>query len=1082
MNRKLLLVPFLLAGCGGDESSFSYPDLIPNEVIYAYPYDGQQAVSPRSPVIVRLADPLVEMNVSGMDELAIEAAVDELEGNIEASVVIRNAADEAVPFEARLVIEKPQATTYSITSFALEPLAPLDAAASYKVDFSGLETPKGMVTFAGGELDFTTAGMKAGPRTMADIDSQFTVTRMIPDGEHLPFVDFSALRLQFSQPLDAATVVYGDTISLLDESESLVPASVLVSGYRLTIDPVADLNPGEDYTLTVAEDALRSIHGDALVFEPVTMTAGDTVPRETMAQEGLLSSGDVATQCDAAATNVALSPLTGLPINCVPVESILLGDESISQAMGNLYAELAFVPNYPEVTPLRVPRGTLLSGSSLDVLVAGQVPMWVDTDDDDQADTPLQSGNLSVTFVSDANGFLMPNPYSRQYDAPRHVRLYLDVAMTADSTEANGSLSQDILHVEVVGTAMVKDGLMVIDAIGAVEPEVLGLESAFGLLSFHLESYADQGNAPALAVDTVAPTVQSWVPGDGGLASVRAGQPIIVNFSEPVSRESLALDGAVVLTHNEVPVAFDWRLDGSALVIEPQGGMVFSTNADSEAGNSVYGLSISSLVTDLAGNPLAQVYSKDFTMPKYLGTTVAPFVTASYPGFPCATSGVNLASLEHGRCVSGRGSDDILPVMDGAANRGIYIQFSQPMNPASITLGDNCDGSSGTFHVQTIDGAGACTGIVPGRLDVSDRYFTFTPDTPWQEGQFYRYVLESSAGDCVNASMCSAAGTRLQTNLLGGQGTVGPNMDVYFRGGASVDRVFQVADNMPSLDVNGDYVHQDAEPSPECDGDVCETPPNSTRLVVDEDSLSGASEVQIGCEVGGSCPDKQFLYLTGALVADVVGWNPSALEGAGGIEVHVYPNMLMTTSLLTNVKINTTETVTNIIFTPIDCSTWPLLIRWMCEAGGDVIDTVTDVITIELDQELDSGPQIMRVRYPDDGQAIRGYIRPGDPELGEYGPQLDIELEVYMDEPDMHPNLGEVIELDHNLHSYPLTLKLSGPVSLLPDGRMRIQQENTEAQQVDVSVTLSGLDAIGMTLRIPEGGAKLNYLSQPVKK
>ena len=360
MNRKLLLVPFLLAGCGGEETSFSYPDLVPNEVIYAYPYDGQQAVSRRSPVIVRTGDPLAELDVSGLDELGAETALGDaltaLEDAIESQVLLETVSDDAVPFEAQLVVGEAEEGVYRFTTMVLQPVDQLAAASAYTVNFDGLNLddilvdnlsfPKSGVTFAGEELDFTTAGMAIGPRSMADLDSDFAIARMIPDGEYFPFVDFSALRLQFTQPLDPDTVVYGSeldggTIRLVEESSGdVVPATLLVTGYRMTIDPFEDLVPNESYTLEVSPE-LHSIHGSSLVYEPVTMTAGATAPREIMAQEGILSSDLPESQCDAGAEGVVLSTLTGMPINCVPVASVLLGEESVSQATGDLYASAA---------------------------------------------------------------------------------------------------------------------------------------------------------------------------------------------------------------------------------------------------------------------------------------------------------------------------------------------------------------------------------------------------------------------------------------------------------------------------------------------------------------------------------------------------------------------------------------------------------------------------------------------------------------------------------------------------------------------------------------------------------------------
>ena len=59
----------------------------------------------------------------------------------------------------------------------------------------------------------------------------------------------------------------------------------------------------------------------------------------------------------------------------------------------------------------------------------------------------IETGAIAVTFLSDASGYLMPNPYSDAHEAPKQVKLYMDVSMTAENPQANGALSQTLMHV-----------------------------------------------------------------------------------------------------------------------------------------------------------------------------------------------------------------------------------------------------------------------------------------------------------------------------------------------------------------------------------------------------------------------------------------------------------------------------------------------------------------------------------------------------------------------------------------------------------------------------------------------------------
>src|SRR5699024_12548827 len=93
-------------------------------------------------------------------------------------------------------------------------------------------------------------------------------------GELDPLMAFSTLRLQFTQPLDRQTVVYGDgpdaTVALLDNNDEVVPAWLVIDGPHLTIDPKEDLTAGQEYRLSFATDAITSVYGET--FEVVFPT------------------------------------------------------------------------------------------------------------------------------------------------------------------------------------------------------------------------------------------------------------------------------------------------------------------------------------------------------------------------------------------------------------------------------------------------------------------------------------------------------------------------------------------------------------------------------------------------------------------------------------------------------------------------------------------------------------------------------------------------------------------------------------------------------------------------------------------
>ncbi len=1008
LSVLMLLCLTWLAACGGagDEPP-DYFGAAPAEVFYSYPYDGQRRVSPASPMILRFSHPLT----GGIDGVRLSDA----QGKPVALA-------EARPADGG-------------RGLVVAPAGPLQPGTRYRLVLDGLESAAGPLAFPEGALEFETRLSADGPNRQRGHEAVLRLREILPDGESLPFMDFSTLRLRFNQMLDADTLKYGESVSLTQDGE-LVPAILLIKGDAVTVDPRRDLRPGARYTLTLGP-SIRGFQGAALAGGGLqrSWVARDSRPRTVMVQDTPPSSDRGEAPCaDPAARR---SRLTGEAMNCVPIEAVLLGDGDATQQGGDVFTELAFLPHYPEVSPLRIPRGSLLTGSNVTVKIAGAVPAGIET------------GDIAVTFLSDASGYLLPNPYSERPEAPRQVRLFLDVAMTAENPEANGALSQTLLQVELVGIAKVEGARLVIDALGVVEPEVLGQETAFGLLSLHTESYPDQNNAPAPIPDTRAPFLQSTMPmaEDGLAATVQPGDALVLNFSEPLDPQSL--EQALSLTREGSDEPFSWSLDGASVVVRPDQPL---------RPGDTYTLAVSDRATDLAepANPV-QPASRTFRLPALVGDPVAPVLVTTYPGFPCAVDKASwrIAEGDHGRCRGGRADDDHLPVATLPANRPIRVALSQDIDPASVSLGRQCD--SGSFRVErvAVDGNGdplatqdgdklkyECAGAVPGRLETEARTLTFIPDQPWQPGTAYRYILQSvnrvsgqQPDDCRSGeAICSQAGKRLQTALLEGPAPDwgGPDLEIHFRGAPAVDSVFQALNNLPSADVNANGRFDDGEPG----YGGGEPGVNTTRLEV----LGGSTLTQnprLACDT----PERCDIQVVGALNSEVIGPGEyddprtEQQERLPAVRVGLYPTQILASSVTVKADV---------------------LIE-----GGIPIESPT-------------GTQVMRMRYSDDGGLIPGWIVATD-----QGPEFRADVDLYLDAPYLEAPLGG----QHNQHSYPLTMELTGPVTFLPNGRMVINQVNGNVIPISVELTqLLGFLGASIHLQIPAGAVKLQYLGVPLKR
>ncbi|MGB1765184.1 Ig-like domain-containing domain [Alloalcanivorax xenomutans] len=854
LKRGALLISsaLILSACGGGGGSdMPGPDAGESKrqsLLYAYPDNGQTEVPTPAPVVLRFS--------SAVTVDAAEAAITLHEGD--ASGPALAATFSTVDGEPRGLVLTPD-----------DKLKPLT---DYTVVIKNLKLEKG--TAANQVLGFTTRPLHEGPRSLVVSSDDFVIERRIPDGgSSEPVMDFSTFRFQFSQPIDPATVHYGnapasstapaDNVGLYDSQGNLVDAVLVVNDRYMTVDPnpqsddpedkyFSYLTPGETYTLRLG-DGITSVYGETFGGDEIAFTPKDSSPRGEPAV--------LVQRITDSANRTNLSPLTGKPINEVPVNGVLLGeDANITQASNNaVMAELADVTQYPDVTPIRLPRNTVLDGSSIDVLIGGHVPAG------------FSSGQVEMRMLSDATGYLVPNPYnSNRSDALRIVHLFMDVAIATEDPRTNGAFTQDILHIELIGTAAVDttEGVLNIDAVSVVEPNVLGQEYGYGLLSFQLQSYKDQtadrsADAREALVDQTAPALQSWVPGTNP-NMYETTDPVIISFTEPLAPATVNSD-TFQLFENGVHRPATVTSDGTSVIITPDSPFKKSTQISLDQSSDVtYEIVLSNQITDTSGNPLLPTPSLTFSFPAEIDRQVShpfvelaggmehdwnsgieepvpqrsPIVLYMMPGFPCVLDSTTAALDDDiaGRCAGGlndvytsgsgeitRLPDDLLPVQELPANSSIIVHFSREIDPNSVTLG-------GSFLVEK-QAADNSWQSIQGNISLSGKRLTFFPEKPWEEGILYRYTLRSN-GDNLSAanqtncdgsqSICDINGLPIQTQLFDtslliqppdmvsrmAESTAGgPDMTQYFRGAQTSEDVTIVMAGS-SADSNANFYHE----------------------------------------------------------------------------------------------------------------------------------------------------------------------------------------------------------------------------------------------------------------------------------
>lgn len=1033
----------LLTACGDEKQSVTTTDWSKADLYYTYPMHEQQEVVPSAPVVLAF---LGEINVD------------------EDTFVLQDEQGEPVDFDIKIVNNS--------SGVVITPRQPLKTFTEYRLTAEEIKSVKGRSVLPEGGLRFTTRPALSGSLNAMVSSSSFEVEAVSPDGDLLPFLDFSSVNIRLTQPLNEATVVYGDSIKLLQNGE-LVPANLLVKGRYITLDPLSDQGFTADAAITIELNAeVENRQGDSLIAFSKVINAKDTHPRITLVQEVPAATE----QGSCGDEDAAISPLTGDAINCVPVIAKLLGNNTTSKQMGNTYAELGFSPRFPDATPLRIKKGALLKGDALTVMVGGEVPAGFD------------SGEVTVTFLADANGYLLNNPYSKDPEAPKRLLLNLDLAFDTADSRANGAFTQDLLQVTLVGTAIANPhtGSLVIEALGVVEPRVLGLEDGYGMLSFHMESYPDQDNLPVVSEqpeDERLLDVQAWQPGSHS-NSQQAGDPIVINFTKPLDKTTVRGgstdfidEESLLLKRNGEPVKFAWYLDGTSLVLKPENGLVYSKEGEL----SNYEVVLKNHIQDLAGNSLrAQTLS--FAMPVYSDERPqAPLVLTAYPGFPCVVEGVNLAQNSAGRCVGGAGDDDELPLARLPSNRSIYVTFSQPIDTTSV--------NENTFVVEELDVDGQVVNEVAGKVETNGRSLRFTPQQVWQEGRYYRYRLNSQTTDavCGESAICDTRGLPLQTRVLF-QKTKdalkleptdgGPNMAIHFKAVASSNSVLQHLRNAPTADINanqypdaGELKVSEDENAVKNSAKIVRVPQSNGRAAKGSGLaaiLNASLDANVGCGFDGSslleCPDQKYSALTGNLDVDIVGYKtPAEVAELVAQEMDEWGYTRIPESVQQKGAVLTYIHPTQI-----------------------VVSNATIYINMGLSvSSPPTGPQFMRIRYtcevnnctaPDYGLTKGWIVEKEDGSGAEYITELDL----YLDAPRLDPEaIG--LKLSHNLHSYPMNLKLAGDLTFLADGRLQIEQISQEAMPLEVLAETTGI-SVNLYVEIPAGGTVLNYLSEPIKQ
>ncbi|HET7312936.1 Ig-like domain-containing protein [Salinisphaera sp.] len=818
------------SGSGGDNGVPDQPQA--SGSVFAYPYNGQQDVTLNSQIVVKFEHGLSSDANKALALRAGSATAD----NAAATVSADSDSSDA------------QAGILTIT-----PAGDLKPNTTYYI-----VATQNIADSAYGKGDtitqFTTGPAPGRP---ADTD-RLQVVETTPGNvnpvthDRSVFTQFNSVHVVFSEPVDASTVVAGNTFKFTNANGDEIPGRLTVIGHELTFDPAKDLAPGK-YKLSLT-DGVISEFGKALDAYSETKTVLDA---GRMAVENTIvtpSADDV----DALPDNA----LDGGPINLVSISNQLIGQNKLpamnSPARQGVQTVLAQpgMDGFGDVLPATIRAGQKFQLTPLSLRLNGDVP------------TPIKSGPIQVQFASDANVYLMANDLSN-VTVPTAVRLRFDLAIstliesgtdqatTLIQSLADGVFNQSVLNIQAAGLAIPQDnGDLKIDTLGTFS--ILVNRTDHATVDFELSLTLPGGDQTPVQKDKTAPYLVAQSPSaclytfgtpaynpaysqygaaptalpekaclqtlaQGNALDTQSGinnfpieaNPAIV-FSEPVDPATIN-DNSIQLSYTaggasgSTPVTFS--VDGSSVIIDPTELLEPNARYTITLGNG-------ESIKDVAGNALVDsptgigpTRTIGFTTEPLVDNNPAPPILGELtPGVPCALTGgdFNSGGDTAGQCVgdAGNGTTNPLAVFTSPANVPVTATFSKFVAKDSIVLADGCLSGGGdanevagaTVALERVDGSGQCMGTPAAAIAFANRDgdttrgFSIRPVHNLTVGDRYQIVICGTDNSACSSTIVDTEGRALNTDPLNGSGSTDISDPDTVAGGPDIRMPFDVVE------------------------------------------------------------------------------------------------------------------------------------------------------------------------------------------------------------------------------------------------------------------------------------------------
>ena len=529
-----------------------------------------------------------------------------------------------------------------------------------------------------------------------------TVTVVSPANYAVGFPINGQVQVQFSKPIDPLAVT-STTFQVIPNVSGIPPAlgtiTVSANGQTATFTPTGLLDSAMSYNV-IASNGITDVEGHALSYFQSAFTTGigtdATAPTVTMASPANGESGtpvnirvDVVTSAQLSAASIGSNALT-LSAGGTQIP----GTVSLSSS-GNT---LTFVPS----AQLSVSTTYTVAVSGVTDQAGNTIVPFTSTFSTgaSNATNTTVPAIVTVSPVNGASGVAVGSPVVLTFNESIDLTTVNDTTVPI-SVNGYGGTVAGTYSLDATGTVLTFTPTSPLpgNATITVQMSYSGVADLSGNLSHSFYSTFTTGSGGS----STAPTVLMVTP-QNAATGIGPKAQVVLTFSESLN--------ASTINTNNLGIFVNGVAASPSITISADNRVV-TLNPFGLPPSSIVSVVVSSGVTDLFGNPLAN-FESQFTTGPALSAAV-PYVVSQRPG--AGATGV-------------------------PQNSSVVLYLSQPMNPASVT---------GALHV-------AQNGIlVNGTTQVTDngQVVQFLPSTSFLANQQVLVYLDSTAQSASGVNMNS---------------------------------------------------------------------------------------------------------------------------------------------------------------------------------------------------------------------------------------------------------------------------------------------------------------------------------------